>query len=179
MSDSIDWEHLARSLGLLREGGEVSGNGEALRALELIIGEKALLESVEYYIAGGPGSELARSVLWQLRSWGAMNHCYEIFKSSRPLDERRMAVELVRVVADNRALPWVDEFLKDPDAGIQLWGAGLLDQLLWSELIEPTAAEPQLRIAEVHDNEGVVERARFIRDFLQSRADIGTLPGEA
>ena len=179
MSDPIDWEHLARGLGLLREGGEVSGSDVALRALELIVGEKALLESVEYYIAGRPGSELARSVLWQLRPWGAMKHCHQIFKSSRPLDERRMAVELVRVVADKRALPWVEEFLKDPDPGIQLWGAGLLDQLLWSELVEPTTAEPQLRLAEAHNNEGVVEKARFVRDFLQSRADTRGLPGEA
>jgi hypothetical protein len=169
MSNSIDWEHLARGLGLLRKDGESSGSSEALRALELIIGETALVESVEYYISGEPGSELARSVLWQLRSWAAMNHCYQIFKSSRPLDERRTAVELVRVVADVRALNWVDEFLKDPDTGIQLWGVGLLDQLLWSALVEPTAAERQLLLAETHKNAGVVERARFIREFLQSR----------
>jgi hypothetical protein len=78
-----------------------------------------------------------------------------------------MAVELVRVVADHRALSWVAEFLDDEDSHIQVWGVGVLDQLLWSHLIEPEAAEDLLRMAERHQNEAVRERAEFIRSFLK------------
>lgn len=171
MTGPIDWEQLARNFGLLSEGGEAGSSDDARRALEVIIGESALRDSVEYYIAGGPGSELARHVLWQLRPQSAMNHCYEIFKSSRPIYERRMAVELVRVVADRRALPWIKEFLTDPDVGIQLWGVGLLDQLLFSRLVEPLDAESPLTMAEAHSSNGVVETALFIRGFLRARAE--------
>lgn len=174
MTGLIDWEKLVGHLGLLRAGGEIVSSDDARRAMELIIGESALRESVEYYIEGGPGSELARHALWQLRPQSAMNHCYEIFKSTRPIFERRMAVELVRVVADQRALPWVKEFLTDPDEGIQLWGVGLLDQLLWSQLVEPIDGEAALRMAEAHSSKGVGEKARFIRDFLLARAEAGS-----
>ena len=174
MTGNIDWEQLARNFGLVGQGRNAGSSDDARRALEVIIGESALRDSVEYYIAGGPGSELARHVLWQLRPQSAMNHCYEIFKSSRPIYERRMAVELVRVVADRRALPWVTEFLADPDEGIQCWGVGLLDQLLFSQFVEPLDAEASLRMAEAHSSKGVGEQARFIRDFLLARAESGT-----
>jgi hypothetical protein len=74
-----------------------------------------------------------------------MKYCYEIFNGPRSLEDRRMAVELVQVVADHRALSWVAEFLDDEDSHIQVWGVGVLDQLLWSHLIEPEAAEDLLR----------------------------------
>jgi hypothetical protein len=48
---------------------------------------------------------------------------------------------------------------------------GVLDQLLWSELIEPEEAEDLLRTAEQHENEAVRERAEFIRGFLRARAE--------
>jgi hypothetical protein len=169
MSKEIDWEELATALGLVIKDGEQGSSEAAKRALELLIGEEALRASVDYYIAGRRGAELARSVLWQLHPWSAMKYCYEIFNGQRSLEDRRMAVELVRVVADHRALSWVAEFLDDEDSHIQVWGVGVLDQLLWSHLIEPEAAEDLLRMAERHQNEAVRERVEFIRSFLSAR----------
>ena len=100
-----------------------------------------------------------------------MQHCYEIFRSDRNIDDRRAAVELLRVAADERALGWISEFLEDDDQVIQTWGAGVLDQLLWSELVEPEAAEDLLAQAANHKNESVRERAEFIRGFLHHRQE--------
>ena len=100
-----------------------------------------------------------------------MSYCYEIFKGPQAIETRRTAVELVRVVADRRALPWISEFLEDKDADIQACGVGVLDQLLWSELIEPEEAEDLLRTAEQHENELVRKRAEFIRGFLHTCAE--------
>jgi hypothetical protein len=171
MSAEIDWEKLAVDLGLLTAQGEHSGSGEARRALEIILGEDALRAAVDYYVAHGRGGELARSVLWQLRPWSAMSRCYEIYKQANTMDARRTSVELLRVVADRRAVPWITEFLEDGDAEVQAWGAGVLDQLLWSELIEPDEVEDLLRTAEHHQNEAVRERAEFIRSYLNAREE--------
>jgi hypothetical protein len=171
LSVKIDWEELASRLGLLTADGESSGSDQARRALELILGEDALRASVDYYLAHRRGSELARSVLWQLHPWSAMSYCYEIFKGPHAIETRRTAVELVRVVADHRALPWISEFLADKDADIQVCGVGVLDQLSWSGLIQPEAAEELLRTAEQHENEAVREVAEFIRGFLRARAE--------
>lgn len=100
-----------------------------------------------------------------------MCRCYEIFNGPETVEARRTAVELLRVVADRRALPWIPEFLQDDDALIQAWGAGVLGQLLWSELIEPEEAERLLIAVDQHSNEPVRERAEFIRGFLLSRAE--------
>jgi hypothetical protein len=172
MSTEINWEELATNLGLLIKNGEQGSSEAARRALELLIGEDALRASVDYYIAGRRGAELARCVLWQLHPWSAMRYCYYIFKGPRSLEDRRMAVELVRVVADCRALPWVAEFLDDEDTDIQLWGVGVLDQLLQSRLIEPEQVEDLLQMAERHQNRAVRERAEFIRSFLGSRTGL-------
>jgi len=169
MSTEINWDELATTLGLLIKNGERGSSEAARRALEVLIGEDALRASVDYYIAGRSGAELARCVLWQLHPWSAMTYCYDIFKGPRSLEDRRMAVELIRVVADCRALPWVAEFLDDEDTDIQLWGVGVLDQLLQSRLIEPEQVEDLLRMAERHQNVAVRERAEFIRSFLGSR----------
>ena len=132
MTGHIDWKAIAVQLGTLRAGGESSGSEQARKAIELLLGEDNLRESVDYYISGGPGSELARSVLWLIRPWSAMKYCYDIYKSGRDIESRRMAVELLRVVADGRALGWVVEFLEDENEAIQSWGAGVLGQLICS-----------------------------------------------
>jgi hypothetical protein len=177
MIDEIDWSALANQLGLLRPGppdnpaarSESSGNGPAMRALEILIGEPAIRASVDYYITHAPGSELARSVLWHLHPWSAMVYCYEIWRSSRPIEDRRSAVELLRVVADRRALGWVGEFLADEDADIQGWGVLVLDQLLYSGLVAEEA-EPLVVGAETHPNPEIRERAKILRGYLRASA---------
>jgi hypothetical protein len=172
MGGLIDWEKLAEELGLEAPYGEYCcGSTDAQRALELLIGEDNLRASVDYYVEHRRGYELARSVLWQLRPWSAMSRCWEIYKGPGDIEVRRAAVELLRVVADQRAMPWIPEFLEDADAEVQLWGAGVLDQLFWSELIEPGDGENLLRAAEQHGNESVRERAAFIRSYLRSRTE--------
>ena len=57
MEESIDWEAMAVRLGTLTAGGERSGRGEARRAIELLLGEDNLRESVDYYISGRPGGD--------------------------------------------------------------------------------------------------------------------------
>lgn len=169
MKEQINWQALASQLGTLRENGESSGGQVACEAIEILLGENNLRHAVDYYISGKPGSELARSVLWQIRPFSAMQYCYDIYHSDAPIEHRRLAVELLRVVADERAINWIDEFLNDDDAGIQSWGVGVLDQLLWSELVEPEDVEYLLAKAEKHTNVGVRERIEFIRGFLKDR----------
>ena len=62
MSTEIDWQKLAGELGLLTLDGESAGSDDALRAIELILGEDTLRASVDHYVAHRPGYELARSV---------------------------------------------------------------------------------------------------------------------
>lgn len=160
----IDWARLAVAVGALEaEGGqEHGGTSYACQAIETLLGEEALADAVDHYIAGHPGSELARSVLWHIHSPRAMERCHEIYGSKAPLASRRLAVELLRVVADARALPWAREFLDDPDEQIQAWGIGLLDQLVFSKLVHPNDCPDLFNAALSHKNPHVREKAEEI-----------------
>jgi hypothetical protein len=78
----------------------------------------------------------------------------------------------MRAIADRRALPWITEFLEDKDPEIQAWGIGVLDQLLYKELIWPEEAEDALKTAEGHENKLVREGAEGIRRYLLARSKI-------
>ena len=164
MSDTVDWKALAEEVGTLRGNEEVGDAGYARQAIEILLGEKILRQAVEYYISGEPGSELARHVLWQIHPWSAMKHCYHIYKSDGDPERRRLAVELLRVVADRRALGWIDELLQEEDPLIQMWGAGVIEQLLLSGLVSEEEAEEQLEKAEKHANPSVREIANNIKE---------------
>jgi hypothetical protein len=169
MAVEIGWDQLASALRLSTPQGKTQGSEAAQRALEMILGEETVRAAVDYYIAVEPGYELARSVLWLLRPWSAMARCHELAAPSNDIETRRSAVELLAVVADRRALPWVSEFLDDGDPQVQGWAVGVLDQMVFSELIEPEEAEEVLKRAERHESAAVREQAESIRGYLRDR----------
>jgi len=168
----IDWTRLAQAVGALTEQGERGSSELARLALVHLLGEQAIRDAVDHYIAAEPGFELVRSVLWLLRPWSAMCYCHALYQDAQDLEVRRSAVELLRVVADARALPWVEAFLADEDQAIQCWGFGVVDTLLFQDLIEPEAAETFLVRAEVHANPGVREQAAAVRATLARRLQV-------
>src|ERR1041385_4743641 len=111
MAMNVNWDELRASLRLEMINGEPAGSDAARRALELLLGEETLRQSVDYYVDVRPARELVRSVLWLLRPVSAMARCRELATPQNDIETRRSAVELLRVVADERALPWVIEFL--------------------------------------------------------------------
>lgn len=169
---AVDWEELAHRVGSIREDGSEGSSTElARRAIEILLGPDLCRSAVDYYVSGNPGSELARSILWHIHPWSAMERCHEIYNSSADTQLRCRAVELLRVVADERALGWVEDFLEDTDEGIQTWGAGIVDQLLWSDLIDPEDCEAILTKMRNHPNDRVRETHGFIRSYLESREE--------
>ncbi len=169
--NSIDWEQLAKSVGAISEGGESGSNRFAWKAIENLIGEENIKEAVEHYIGGGPGSELARFVIWQIHPWSAMEYCYEIYKTDSDLENRRAAVELLRVAADDRVVPWIRDFLEDQDIAIRAWGFGVVDQLLWSELVEEDDVLELIELAEKSADENLQENINFVKGYLSSRKE--------
>ena len=159
IAEPIDWEALASRLGLLHAGGESGSTQAARAALEAIIGEARLVAAVDHYVSGARGFELARSVLWLLHPLASMHRCMQIFAESTDPDARAAAVELLRVVADRRALGWIPKILDDPDLGVQSWGIGIADQLLFSGLVLFEEIEHVLRAAVQHENPIVRETA--------------------
>ena len=125
-ANNIDWEKLARNIGsICNDCSEHSATSLACQAIEMIMGFDVWRSAVDHYISHKPGYELARSILWHIHPLSGMERCYELYNNSDDIDTRRSAVELLRVVADGRVLPWIPRFLTDSDDSIQLWGPEL------------------------------------------------------
>lgn len=165
-----DWNELAVKVGSIqKDGNQYSSTRHAQDALELILGKDFFRNAVDFYVSGRPGAELARSVLWHLTPWTAMQRCHEIYQTRSNAEEKSSAIELLRVCADVRVLPWVEEYLSDENKGVQLWGAGVVDQLLWKELVDFEECESLLSQMKTHTNEQVREMYQWIISFLKDR----------
>lgn len=171
MDKPIDWQDLANRLGTLGSSGESGGDNVARQAIELLIGTQRIRDSVDHYVTDGRGRGLARSVLALVRPCSAMERCYEIYRTDQDDESKRSAIELLRVIADERVLPWVAEFLENVDEAIQVWGIGVMDQLLWSEVVRVEDCEDLLLKAEGHSNPEVRGVAQSIRAYLKERVE--------
>lgn len=163
----IDWSQIARKIGAIGHCSSRLGNA----AIVELLGEDLLRGAVDYYVAecGSHGAEVARQVLWNLQPEGAMHRCYEIYCTDADLGRKRNAVDLLRAVADDRALPWVPGLLDDEDEMIQSYGGGVVDQLLWSNLATVEACSELLAEMEHHANRNVREIHAFILRYLDER----------
>lgn len=157
--DSIDWDRVHEILGT----GGSGGTSVARLALELIIGEYRFRDAVDWCVDGGPGADLARSVLEDVRPRSAGERCIEIFRSEHDLQRRQTAVGILCLVVANNQLYIVEELLNDPDPTIQEYGAAILENLVDSRLRADPNPEPFIALAENHSNEQVREKAATIR----------------
>jgi hypothetical protein len=173
---SIDWNALTAELKTVQQipagaRAESGGSGLARAALEQILGTQALRDAVDFYVHLDRGSELVRSVLSLIRPWSAMQRCHELFVTDSKLEHRRSAVELLRVICDRRALPWVTQYLDDPDSTIRAWGVGVLGQLLLSGLAIEDECSELIALAKAHRDSYVREKIAEVQAQLHSGAD--------
>ena len=156
-----DWPALAKKLGAIKEDGtEIGSNAIARIAVDELIGEEFIIDAVNYYIEGGVGSEQLRHVLWSLHSPVAMKECYRVYKNDDAEERKISAIELLRVVADSSVVPWVKEFLQSPILGVQNWGIGIIDQLLFSGFCQYEEVSEIVELALTSSNDYVVEQAK-------------------
>ncbi len=167
----VDWIALAQSASFSSRPNSIA----ARDAIANLLGDDLMRDAVDaYVVAADAGSELARSVLWQLHPPVAMDRCKELIETSSNPEVRINAVELLRVVADARVLPWISGFLSDPEPGVQFWGVGIVDQLIFSHFVTLEEAEPILRLADASTNTSVREQAAKIRAFYSQSAANGS-----
>lgn len=172
---AIDWAAVARDVdGLGPDDQErIVGTEGGRRALELLLGEQNLRDSVDYWIAQEPGCFTAEMVLAIVRSRVAMERCYEIYKTRRSLHEVNGAIFLLAHIGDSDALPWVREFLDDEDEAIRWNGLMVLDRILWCGGplgdIDIETSRELLKKAESDPNPRVQERLPNLRKMLAER----------
>ena len=103
-----------------------------------------------------------------------MQRCYEIYKTSPDIRDRRTALSLLKDFADGHTLGWVEEFLTDPDTGVQDQGINLLDMLLFGGGIRENEeamekAKELLAFAQKHERPAIREKAAALQEWEATR----------
>ena len=164
------WYEIALAIGSISPDNpysESGGDSYANKALELILGDEWIEDTVEYAISSKKGAELAMNCLRRLCSDKACRYAYNVYKTSEG-ERVQMAVWLIKHIANPISYNWVEEFLEDKS--IIGLGLGVLDQLLWSEKVEyDDNIERLLVLASTNSDGGLDESIDFIRNYIKER----------
>jgi HEAT repeat protein len=169
----IDWERVAIQVGGIGHDGQdqVVGTTGGRRALEILLGEDNIRDAVDYFISLRPGAFTAEMVLQILKSPVAMDRCLEIYRSEPGTNRACSAVFALGCMADDKALPWVREFLKDSNEAVRLNGLRVLQNILYGPLGDDdlATAKKLFELAASDPDLTVRKRASDIRAHSQLR----------
>ena len=86
----------------------------------------------------------AEMVLKIIQSEIAMKRCFEIYKTEPGTERACSAVFLLGSMADDKALPWVREFLEDANKAVRLNGLRVLQYILYGPLNDEEMAAAKM-----------------------------------
>ena len=163
-----DCTNLAMQFGLLHSDGSESGADDfAQQALDEILGDEWIKNTVEHIISFKRGQELAMNCLRYLHSAKAAKYAYQVYKSSSG-ERASQAVWLIKHIANPISFDWIEEFLNDEN--VIHWGLGVLDQLLWTEQVSYNdKAKSLLELTDKKSNGQLKEQTDFIRQYIEER----------
>jgi len=168
---NTDWKKIGTEIGSITKNSECGGTDYAKLAIENILGEKWIKETVEKAISNELGAELAMSCLSLISSELATDYAYSIYQSDLNSERKNMAVWLIKHLAVKKSYDWVEEFINDKN--VIGWGIGVLDQLLWTEKIdyedEKARVDYLLNLAVTNSNGELKENVDFINEYLKER----------
>ena len=142
-------------------------DGKSKLAIELLLGKSWVENTVDYIIQLKPEWNLAVNCLKILESEYATDYAYQVYKKTTKIDDSRLAVGIIKDIAHPKAINRIKEFLKDEN--VANVGLGVLDQLLWTEKIEPSEKTDDLLDFASKNYHELNETVSFIRGYLEKR----------
>lgn len=164
-----DWNKIDRELS---KEIQSYGTHRAEKALELILGDEWIKEAVNKAIYfGDNSSELAMNCLRHISSSKAAKFAYSIYKNEKDDGRKSISVWLIKQLAVKESYEWVEEFLNDTK--VIGWGIGVLDQLLWCEVIDYEEEKKRidflLELTLKNSNGELKDNVDFIKNYLTER----------
>jgi hypothetical protein len=113
-----DWQTLSKQLGVLREdGSELYQGFHSSQALEEILGDEWLLDTLNTFIEGKPGNELAIKTLRFVSSPKAAAMAYRIYQDNKDTDQQKasLAIWALSDIRTEASLGYVEEIIERPE----------------------------------------------------------------
>jgi hypothetical protein len=158
-----EWNQISKLIN--KTNSKLTLNRKSKFAIELFLGKKWIKNTVDYIIQLKPEWNLALNCLRILESEIATDYAYRIYKTSANKEDCRYAVLIIKDIAHPKSIDWITEFLNDEN--VADFGLGVLDQLLWTEKIEPNElTESLLNLATEKQKGKLAKKVEFIRKYL-------------
>jgi hypothetical protein len=113
-----NWEQLSRQLGVLKEdGSELYVGTNSSEALEIILGDEWLQHTLDTFIEGTPGNELAIKTLRFISSTKVATMAYKIYTDNKILNPQkaRLAVWALSDIRTAISLDYAEEILQESE----------------------------------------------------------------
>ncbi len=110
-----NWEALSTKLGLLKADGSELYTGQSMQALEEILGNEWIEDTIDCFIAGRKGNELAIKTVRRIQSNKAAEYAYSLFVKNRGNDKQTATMALW-AISDIRmpiCMQYVEECIGD------------------------------------------------------------------
>ncbi len=110
-----NWEALSKKLDVLQADGSELYTGQSMQALEEILGDEWIENTIDYFINGGKGNELAIKTIRRIQSKKAAEYAYKIFTENKNTDIQKASLALW-VMSDIRmpiCIDYVEECIGD------------------------------------------------------------------
>jgi hypothetical protein len=132
-----DWQALSTKLGVLQYTGSEGYEGiNSSQALEAILGDEWLRDTLNTFIEGNPGNELAIKTLRFIYSPRAAAMAYSIYDENKDTDPQKanIAVWALSDIRTKDSLDYVEEIIKKPEyetAAFSVLRNLIFDHLQW------------------------------------------------
>ena len=110
-----NWEELSKRLGVLQPNGSELYTGQSMQALEEILGDEWIEHTIDYFIEGGKGNELAIKTIRRLQSNKAAEYAYKVFVENKDTNTQKASLALW-ALSDIRmpiCMDYVEECISD------------------------------------------------------------------
>lgn len=134
-----DWQVLSKKLGVLRDdNSELYQSINSSQALEEILGDEWLQHTVETFIDGLPGNELAIKTLRFISSPKAAKIAYKIYTENKDTDQQKasLAIWALSDIRTPLSMDYVEEIIERPEyegIAISVFRNLIFDHLHWFE----------------------------------------------
>ena len=97
-------------------------------------------------------------------------------RNHEDVEVRRMSAWLIKHLHVKESFNWLEEIIGDSDGAVASWGLGILDQLLWTEIIhyevEKEQVEYLFQFALERSDGKMQETIDFIRGYIEQRKNL-------
>jgi hypothetical protein len=134
-----NWQALSKKLGVLNDDGSESYQGiNSSQALEEILGDEWLQHTVDAFIEGKPGNELAIKTLRYISSAKAAGMAYKIYTDNKDTNKQKasLAVWALSDIRTPLAMDYVEEIIERAEyegIAIAVFRNLVFDHLHWFE----------------------------------------------